>query len=355
MKQIHTHWLCISLFISLSTTCLSAKGKNTMTNNNPIKAVCAGRLLIDVPEDATYNIIGKYQAVSEQSLGYGNNFSDLSELAKNRADHLSKEKMEEPVSLFEKSLKAEGKWDRAKTRLIDLQVNTKDAYYMLGLHTKTDSEDFVAELHQLIENKEYEFNNKNSGLSNYVAASDWLISIVKRFEVIKTNAIPTKPGFCVDSGIFVDGGVPEANENFTLTVTFPTHPDVQFSIDANAIDRIDKEEPSLKHRVNSDLAMMRANYSGGVHVIERGALKAAGQKGYQVAISAPDDEAPGATIRKFFWSADGVPNDVTRPFLEVDMTIQPTDDGISTIKSDDEAKALWTQLISSLRIRPGSV
>jgi hypothetical protein len=74
-----------------------------------------------------------------------------------------------------------------------------------------------------------------------------------------------------------------------------------------------------------------------------------------VAISAPYDVVPGTTIRKFFWSADGIPNDVSRPFLEVNMTIQPTDDGKSTIKDDDEAKALWTQLINSLRIRPGAV
>ena len=75
-------------------------------------------------------------------------------------------------------------------------------------------------------------------------------------------------------------------------------------------------------------------------MIYRGDLAAAGQDGYQIGISAPYDEVPGTQIRKFFWSADGVPNDVTLSFLEVDMTVQPTDDGKGTIKDDSEAKAL---------------
>jgi hypothetical protein len=181
------------------------------------------------------------------------------------------------------------------------------------------------------------------------------MGVAQRFQPYERGSIPTQPGFCVDSGLYVEKGNPEAYENFTLVVTLPDHPDVQFSVDANAIDRVNKNESSLKHRVNDDLAMMRTNYSGGIHVLERGELKAAGQEGYQVAISAPYDVVPGTTIRKFFWSADGIPNDVSRPFLEVNMTIQPTDDGKSTIKDDDEAKALWTQLINSLRIRPGAV
>ncbi|MDI3260768.1 MAG: T6SS immunity protein Tli4 family protein [Sinobacteraceae bacterium] len=153
----------------------------------------------------------------------------------------------------------------------------------------------------------------------------------------------------------MDAGHPPVDERFTLVITLPDHPDVLFSIEANAIEEVDKEEPSLKHRVNDELRMMRANYAGAIHVLERGKLEAAGQKGYQVAISAPYDVVPGTQIRKFFWSADGVPNDVTRPFMEVDLTIQPTDDGRSTIHSDAEAKALWEQLIGSLRIRPGAV
>jgi hypothetical protein len=155
--------------------------------------------------------------------------------------------------------------------------------------------------------------------------------------------------------MFADTGKPPVRESFTLVVTFPSHPDVRFVIDARAIVKVDKDEPSLKHRVNSELGVLRASVDGHVGVLARGELSIASQDGYQIAISAPYDLVPNTRMLKFFWSADGVPNDVTRPFMEIDMTVQPTDDGKSTIKDDSQAKALWQELIQGVRIRPGSV
>jgi len=242
-----------------------------------------------------------------------------------------------------------------KTQLLGFDINDSRHQIMIGYHPKVDDSSILVQIHQFANGKDQVFQSKNIGANTYPRVRSNLLTVAQQFEPINNRDIPTKPGFCIDGGMFVDAGKPPVNEHFTLVVTFPDHPDVQFSIDANAIDQVNKDEPSLKHRVDDDLRMMRANYSGGVSVLERGEKAAAGQEGYQVAISAPYDNVPGTHIRKFFWSADGVPNDVTRPFMEVDLTIQPTDDGKSTIKDDAEAKALWDTLIQGIRIRPGAV
>ncbi|MEO7067369.1 MAG: T6SS immunity protein Tli4 family protein, partial [Rhodanobacter sp.] len=62
----------------------------------------------------------------------------------------------------------------------------------------------------------------------------------------------------------------------------------------------------------------------------------------------------GTTAYKFFWAADGVPNDVTRPFMEVQLTIQPDEDKPATITTADAAKALWEELLQGIKIRPGA-
>lgn len=154
--------------------------------------------------------------------------------------------------------------------------------------------------------------------------------------------------------MFADDGRPPVHESFTLVVHFKNHPDARFTIDAHAIDRVNTDEPSLKHRVDSELGILRANVGGHVGVLVRGEREAAGQQGYQIGLSVPNDTVPNTTAYKFFWSADGVPNDVTRPFMEVDLTIQPDEHKPATIRTADEARALWDNLLHGLRIRPGA-
>jgi len=46
------------------------------------------------------------------------------------------------------------------------------------------------------------------------------------------------------------------------SVRFADHPDAQFVIDAHAIDAVNKDELSLRHRVDGQLNILRANVQG---------------------------------------------------------------------------------------------
>lgn len=325
--------------------------------SQPTHQFCIGRFSVEVPAGAKVAVSASYKAVDIETPKGVSSFDALKNELEARSKKLASVGMVRD-SYGDRILRAGGLDPDimyGKTQLLGFQVNDSAHQALIGYHPKVDDSDILVEVHEFADGKDHIFQSKNIGANTYPRVRENLLSAARQFKPISNRLMPDQPGFCVDGGMFVDNGKPPVNEQFTLVLTFPEHPDVQFSIDANVIDQVNKGEPSLKHRVDDDLRMMRANYAGGIDVLERGSLEAVAQKGYQIGISAPYDVVPGTRIRKFFWSADGVLNDVTRPLLEVDLTIQPTDDGKTTIKSDTEAKALWDALIQGIRIRPGSV
>lgn len=354
VSKLFRAWM-VSVLILLSCN-VHAEGAPSMSSY-PSRTYCFGRLLLDVPAGAKVALDAKFKGTEKQGSKDFTSFAALKDAQESRAREMAAKEMIRDEGRDEIFRVGGFDPDRlyGKHQLLALDVDSADQVIVIAYHVNLEDISFILEAHKFIGNKDHVFISKGLGADDLHELQADVVQAAKQFTAIDNRALPSQPGFCVDGGMFVDAGRPPVNERFTLVITLPDHPDVLFSIEANAIEEVDKEEPSLKHRVNDELRMMRANYAGAIHVLERGELEAAGQKGYQVAISAPYDVVPGTQIRKFFWSADGVPNDVTRPFMEVDLTIQPTDDGRSTIHSDAEAKALWEQLIGSLRIRPGAV
>lgn len=320
-------------------------------------SLCIGRFVIDLPAGASARIDSSYRFIESQKPKQVDSFEQVKHQLEVRAKDLQTHQIQR--SPRHDAMARAGGFDPdklyGKTQLLGFDIDDSLQQAVLGYMPDPTSSGIISEVHKIFNGMDYVFKFEDAGADNYAKDRQILWAAATSFTPLNNRTTPTKPGFCVDGGMFADSGKPPVKESFTLVVRFADHPDAQFVIDAHAIDAVNKDEPSLRHRVDSELNILRANVQGRVGVIDRGDLAAAGQNGYQIGISAPYEEVPGTQIRKFFWSADGVPNDVTRPFMEVDMTIQPTDDGKSTIKTDAEAKALWDQLIGSLRIRPGAV
>lgn len=331
---------------------LSAKDQPVMNDHIKTNVICAGRLFIDVPRSVKVKLIGSYRSIDVKQVGYVKEFAEIDEEVKRRADDLRAVKMkgkDDPDSVWNAHEKDQM---IADSRLVGMGTYPDKSSSVIGFHEEDYNVGIVVELHKILDGTHFAFSMKSKGADKYSFARDRLIEAADRFAPLKPNEIPQRPGFCVDDGIFVDQGAPEANEEFTLVLEFPKHPDVRFSIESIAIDEPDDEEP-LERRADRDLALMREN-AGSVQVINRGKREAAGQRGYEIAISAPSDAVEGGRMRKFFWGAQGVPNDVSRPFLEVDMTISPTEKTGGTFADDAQAREFWDRILSSLRIRPGA-
>ncbi|MBE1161090.1 T6SS immunity protein Tli4 family protein [Dyella acidiphila] len=346
--------LFVALLLAVAASAVAAQGDAPVTEHGS-RSICAGRFAIDLPADAEVAINATYRNAQlsgatavrnldawKSSLGTKAKQLSSSPMVKNDyKDQILKSAGVNPGDLY------------GKTQLVDYETDDSLQRAWLAYQPDPAKPDLRVEVHKLIHGMDYMFVAKGLGANAYPRVKSDLLTAVGQFQPIGKYEAPNQPGFCVNGGVYLDPGHMPVNERLTLVVTFPKRPDLQFTIDTNAIDQVNKGEPPLKDRVDSDLNVMRANYAG-VSVMARGELQAAGQQGYQIGVSAPYDLAPGTHIRKFFWSADGVPNDVTRPFMEVDFTIQPTDDGKSTVKDDAEAKELWDQLIAAIHIRPGA-
>lgn len=319
--------------------------------------VCVGRLIVALPSDAKNATDANYHLIRVLPPSPASSFTEVVEKLESRAAILRNKKIDrDPYA--DKLAYAAG-LDPAKmngeTQLLGFISDESLNQAMLGFQPNPKSIDISVEVHRYIDGIDYQFDAKSDGADQYptLKESAWLAAT--QFRPLKQGTTPTHPGFCVATGMFDDDGRRQLHENFTLVATFKNHPDAQFTIDANAITSPDKNEPSLKFRVDSELGILRQNIDGHVAVLVRGERETAGQKGYQIGLSVPNDTVPGTTAYKFFWAADGVPNDVTRPFMEVQLTIQPDEDKPATITTAHAAKALWDELLQGIRIRPGSV
>lgn len=321
------------------------------------QSICIGRFLVDLPADAQASDSSSYQwitphkpvrvtsfaRVQQQIDGQANEFRTVRMIRNSYADELMRAGGGDPDKAY------------GNTQLVGLNVDVPSQEIAIGYHPDPKKPNITTVIHKVIGQRDYSFDSQDLGADDYPNTLRTLRNAAAQFRPRVIGEMPRVPGFCFDGGMFADTGPPPLRESFTLVVTFPSHPDVRFVIDARTIVKVDKDEPSLKHRVDGELGVLRASVDGHVGVLARGDLNIAGQDGYQIAISAPYDLVPNTRMLKFFWSADGVPNDVTRPFIEIDMTVQPTDDGKATIEDDAQAKALWEELIRGVRIRPGSV
>lgn len=354
MKIMSVHCALLTSFLALSG-CLSdldAKENSAVNNFSADRTICSGRLLTKIPKGAKLKLTTDYlstEIIRGENVG---SFEELEIKYKSLAKDFESKRMDEPASDYAKYLQSEGELDTNSVQFLGFSSNPIDQTVLIGAHLDQSSSKIFVELHKLIDNKHYIFLKKNLGASKYGYARDIVTDVGSRFTPLNPNEVPQRPGFCVDGGIFVDKGAPEANEEFTLVLEFPDHPDVRFSIESIAIDEPDDEEP-LERRADRDLALMRQN-AGSVKVINRGKREIADQRGYEIAISAASEAVEGARMRKFFWGAQGVPNDVSRPFLEVDMTITPTEKTGSSFTDDARAQEFWNQVLTSLRIRPGA-
>lgn len=347
--------LAVVLIASLMGWDMTAIGSTGMPNKP--QALCVGRFVIDLPAYASAKVEARYKGVEAKPSTQIASFDDLKREEELRAKGFERQQTKRDARLdrIDEAFGKDPEKSRAKTKLLDWNVDEARRQISIGYHPDDVTSEFIAELHRYADHFDYPFQSKGYDADKYPDTQKRLQDIAALFAPLSEGTMPSTPGFCVDRGVFKDQGTPPVAERFTLMVGFSDHPDVRFSIDAHAIEHVNTDEPSLKYRVDNDLSALRANVSGHVNVLERGTLTAAGQEGYQVAVSAPYDLVPNTQIRKFFWSADGVPNDVTRPFMEVDLTIEPTKDGKSTFKDDTEAKAFWDQLMQSIHIRPGAV
>lgn len=347
-------WLVLGLGVAGWST--ASQGAVIMSDTFSTPPVCTGRFIVHLPADAKEKLSAIYHYIEVQPAVSATSFDDIENRLDARAKKLSEHEMIRDAR--SDAIFRSGGVDPNKlyteNQLVGFRVDDSIKQAVIAYHSNLKSPQVSTEVHRFFDGLDHIFQSDDAGADKYPVTRDAMWSAAKDFQPLSRHTQPDEPGFCVEGGMFVDDGRPPVQESFTLVVSFKAHPDAEFSIDANTISSVDKHEPSLKFRVDSELRILRENVDGHVDVLVRGDLEVAGQKGYQIGLRVLN-AAADTTVYKFFWAADGVPNDATRPHMEVDLTIQPDDGKPATIKTADEAQALWESLLEGIHVRPGSV
>lgn len=319
--------------------------------------ICLGRFVITLPEGAEPIAQASYQSIEIEDIKAVSGFPNVARQLEARAKKMRTAKMEN--SDYTNKLYRAAGYDPdvlfGKTQFAGIRVDRSQKQAMIGYHPELDVPTLRVELHKVIDDAQYVLATKGGSADDYDNISAFMWKAAERFRHRAADEIPNEPGFCMDKGLFADDGDPPVSETFSLFVRFKDHPDATFSIDSFATGAAGNEdELEIKSRFSGALGLMMRMFAN-IHVMDRGNREAAGQKGYQVALSTPSEDAPGATMYKFSWAAKGVLNDATRPYMEIELDIQPDDDKPATITSGKEAEALWNRLLNGIRIRPNSV
>jgi len=172
------------------------------------------------------------------------------------------------------------------------------------------------------------------------------------------DEVPTEPGYCIEHG-FMTGTSYKDQEMISAGITFPSLPDVSFSVSSNKnaysdytpdeFEKIQRPKLSLLARIKE------AQDDQGIHYPSRTVLRE-GKRDVQ------HWHGEESLIRRkdgthdFEWALVGTPRDVANPSeFSAQMFTKVKHNTVGAAKSsslsDDEAVALWDKLLSGLKFR----
>ncbi|MBY4897534.1 hypothetical protein K6V06_11015 [Cupriavidus sp. AU9028] len=208
--------------------------------------------------------------------------------------------------------------------------------------------------------------------SYYVSASPWRVFAgdgeltISRTEVAKdisdkiaaniasrdNNAIPTKPGFCIEGGMIA--GNDYQDESFRIGIELPEHPNAQIFINAST----GAEKNKLLDRTGGFLLSLTRGLLPGLNVLRNRQRNVGPIEAQEFDTAA---SAEGQRAYAFAWESQGKDDSLADQNIAVRLQVleqsvvsektpyQPA------FKSDEEALQLWDNIIESVRLRPGAV
>ncbi|WP_157510979.1 T6SS immunity protein Tli4 family protein [Frateuria sp. Soil773] len=326
------------------------------SNDGPTdRTVHIGRFSMKVPRKALIRIDTKYQGIQVADQGTVTSFEALKQRLQTQSQKYtaSKAPFDPEDDAILRAGGADPAMERTESQLIGFDVHAESNEVIIAYLPDTRSFAGNIELHKWVDGHDVVLSRNRIGASDYAVQRADLLAIAKHFKSLAslTRAKHIPPGFIVENGIFVDEGSPEPRGNVTLVVTDPQHPGMSLTFIASDIEK-HSSEPPLSSSVDDELDRLR-NLTHDLKVIHRGDRVAAGQSGYLIAISGSDPDNPGPMTYKYLWEAPGVPNDVKRPAMSVELNTDAENHNHSSFKSTQEATEYFDRFLNSIRFRSG--
>jgi hypothetical protein len=305
------------------------------------KTVCVGRYLVDVPVQAEVSLSGgmidgfDIEAIEESEEDFHKRIAEReAEFGSHHADNGNAGGMVEA-----RDLRVPGMVGR--TFIFD-----RSRGYLMEGDRRVDMESVSVEAHAHMGG----FSFLLSATSTEESAASAAEALFARLRLRGVDEIPAAPGFCVGHGVFVEPLPAHKNEHMMMHLGLPGHPDlamVLFSIVGG------RSEPGLLTRVAHTDATSSADELLRVSKLRSDKRSINGLDGEEVVERVR--EYNFTTGYAFNWEANGVTDDVLRPYLSLEMQTgvserpggKPTD----TSLHEDALMALWDSVASSIRLR----
>jgi hypothetical protein len=174
-----------------------------------------------------------------------------------------------------------------------------------------------------------------------------LEQVISRLKLRQPDEIPDVPGFCIDRGIVVGHENPTLSEGITMFVGDRRIPTLSIVFDSTAGT---KDPQTLLERaaVND----VRLEFPSSFNDLRTGPRRLNEHDGGEVVESVKEDD--GRKNHSFMWQSNPIKEDVYHPQITIEMATGHSNELalMKTPFTDGEAVALWDRVTSTLRTRP---
>lgn len=304
----------------------------------PMKSVCVGRFLLDVPEGATVTYGAATLAGWKVSSNREETDQEFTERVKREEDRMASGKNERGAPSLE--MVREVQSSDLFGKIFVYQRRWQD--WMEGgkvLVAETVSIDAMARSG----NVTFEFRSEYRNPKSVEILEKILLQLTAREQA----EIPGEAGFCFKRGFIRDPLPLDWNEFTVVFVGFRNHPDASLALNMTA--GIDSGKTLLQRDLENTV---KRQYPSHFHSLRRGARILNGIPGEEVLDRVLEEN--GVVGHGFMWESLGGSEDVNLPSmaLEFDTGHGRPGNPVNSTFSDAEALALWDKISSSLRHRP---
>lgn len=304
----------------------------------PMKTVCVGRFLLDVPEHAIVSFGGTRIAGWSISAYYDETDEEFERDLANREDEIRGQKNEKGWTSLE-SITA------IKTGEVSGKVLVFNRKWGHFFEFKKRVDFTYATTLGMARSKGVSFKLK----ADYLDADHVpeLAQIIKQLRSHAEHEVPAEPGFCFERNLIADPLTAGQNEATVAFIGLADHPDLSIALRTSA--GIKPDRTLLQRDAANDTVQ---EHSWAFHSLRRGERMVNGMRGEELMYRVRERSA--VTGHDFEWEAFSKVDSVFTPSLALEMSTGHGRPGqpVQASLTDAEAIALWDKMLSSLRVRP---
>jgi hypothetical protein len=307
-------------------------------NGTPMKTLCVGRFLLDVPTRAVVSYGGSTLSGWDFSSNSDETDIEFNTRLQARENQLRQEKNEHDGQSLE----------------VVREIRQARLYGKIFMFNREWLDGFVGEQRTIDETVNIEASARVDGISyNFRAALkfptdiDKLEGIIRRIHWLGTATIPNDAGFCFGHGMIEGLSNADQAEFTVMFVGLKDHPDLTIALSSAAGINPGKSLISRYEENPIDLL-----YRWRFHSVRQGQRALNGIPGEEHLERVHEEN--GSNVHGFMWESHGTNSDVYLPVLSLEFDTGHGKSGrpVDSSLSDSEALALWDKISSSLRRRP---